>query len=176
MPTKLYRKACLRLKPPEKQALAKMLRWVASHFRVPATTIDGKRLGQNLRTESHLCGDAIFGNPTILAQFLRQLLKCGRLPTRTRKREEKYEEAYRTFAARGVRIPASHLPDRFLRYCASTRTAIEVIEVTLGKTARFDFERGNVPAADVFHQISMNWTPGALASLTLTRGTVAWAT
>jgi hypothetical protein len=171
MPSSLYKNARKNLGSKETSRLNRFLQWLES---ISEQSVDGGQLSENIQGESHLVGDARFGDSGELIDFLRE---CGTSHQGTHSQEsEAYTASCGRFELKGLRIPASDIPKRILRYSTSRTLIASIIEMILGTIARREFDGGQMSPADAFIRLARMWNFSLVSSENLARGNAVFAT
>jgi hypothetical protein len=131
----LFGRAFALLRDGEQQALLDFIAWLEQHPGLSGALIDGARMRANFCAESHLVGDALFGDPAELVAFLRRCATCFTGASTLEERHACYEMACEEFFKRGLRVPRHHLPGRLLRYVTSRALLARLAQRMLGRAA-----------------------------------------
>jgi hypothetical protein len=179
MTSKLYEGARGALGSADRKSLATFVGWLG-RVRTGASgdPVDGRQIGRNLQREAHLTGAGAFGDYAELTGFLARCATTHRGTKGMKQRVNGYGGACSSHVAKGLPIPAAHLPPRLLRYSVSRYAAAILVERVLGKAARKVFDDGSLPAEDAFRRIEARWSASTMTPTEqLGRpGSVVWAT
>ncbi|MFY9824378.1 MAG: hypothetical protein WAM82_23585 [Thermoanaerobaculia bacterium] len=176
MPSHLYQSALASLDKGERSSLVEFEQWVAGYVKDDlGRMVQGKGVLANIREESHLLGHGAFGDCAELAGFLKRCALGFSGAATDEDRYFEYESACSAHEGRGMPVERTRLPDNLLRYSKSHRAVLELVETFLGRSARFDLERGTYRPEEAFADLAAEWdssrAPGRLAA-----GDIAFAT
>jgi hypothetical protein len=168
MPSDLYQSAMASLLEEERDTLTKLEAWLQEISGDPGR---GDRILENLRSESHLLGDGLWGHTVELTEFLRH---CGREHVKSVTDEEcqtGYKNSCAAFEGKGLKIEQENLPSILLRYSRNAPLVLELIEPFLPDRAKQDALDDTPSMEDAFMWLgSVSWDPSLIEESLLLGG------
>ena len=176
MTSVLYRAALASLTAAERSSLVEVERWLKTYRKEEGgREIRGGGVLANLRAESHLLGEGLFGEHAELAVFLKSAAANHAEAETEDERHLAYQESCSSYQGKGMRIERTHLPDGLLRYSKSHDMVRKLIEALLGRGARLNFDRGTYRPEEAFADLAVRWD-AARAAGRLGWGSMVFAT